>query len=89
MSTTETPAAAPNIDELRLEIDQLDKDLLRLIKRRAEVSKIIGAARMAAGGTRIVHNREIDVLGRYKELGPDGKDLAMILLRLGRGAMGR
>jgi chorismate mutase len=44
---------------------------------------------MAAGGTRIVHNREIDVLGRYKELGPDGKDLAMILLRLGRGAMGR
>jgi chorismate mutase len=89
MNTTETPATAPNIDELRQEIDQLDAELLRLIKRRAEVSQIIGAARMAAGGTRIVHNREIDVLGRYKELGPDGKDLAMILLRLGRGAMGR
>ncbi|HWO64422.1 MAG TPA: chorismate mutase [Umezawaea sp.] len=94
MSTTETPAAeapvaAPDIDELRQEIDVLDKELLRLVKRRAEVSKIIGAARMAAGGTRIVHNREIDVLNRYKELGPDGKDLAMILLRLGRGAMGR
>ena len=94
MSTTETPAAeapvaAPDIDELRQEIDVLDKELLRLVKRRAEVSKIIGAARMAAGGTRIVHNREIDVLNRYRELGPDGKDLAMILLRLGRGAMGR
>ncbi|MFD9734069.1 chorismate mutase [Umezawaea sp. NPDC059074] len=95
MSTTETPAvaapAAPaaDIDELRQEIDLLDKELLRLVKRRAEVSKIIGAARMAAGGTRIVHNREIDVLNRYKELGPDGKDLAMILLKLGRGAMGR
>ena len=94
MSTTETtaaeaPVAAPDIDELRQEIDVLDKELLRLVKRRAEVSKIIGAARMAAGGTRIVHNREIDVLNRYKELGPDGKDLAMILLRLGRGAMGR
>jgi chorismate mutase len=94
MSTTETPAAgtpvdAPDIDELRQEIDVLDKELLRLVKRRAEVSRIIGAARMAAGGTRIVHNREIDVLNRYKELGPDGKDLAMILLRLGRGAMGR
>ncbi|MEO6086710.1 MAG: chorismate mutase [Umezawaea sp.] len=89
MSTTETPAATPDIDELRQEIDHLDKELLRLVKRRAEVSKIIGAARMAAGGTRIVHNREIDVLNRYKELGPDGKDLAMILLKLGRGAMGR
>ncbi|MET1072618.1 MAG: chorismate mutase [Umezawaea sp.] len=89
MSTTESPAAAPDIDALRQEIDHLDKELLRLIKRRAEVSKTIGAARMAAGGTRIVHNREIDVLTRYKELGPDGKDLAMILLRLGRGALGR
>ncbi|HEX6345748.1 chorismate mutase [Umezawaea sp.] len=94
MSTTETPAvetpaSAPDIDELRQEIDRLDKELLRLVKRRAEVSKVIGAARMAAGGTRIVHNREIDVLNRYKELGPDGKDLAMILLKLGRGAMGR
>ncbi len=89
MSTTETPVVAPDIDELRQEIDHLDKELLRLVKRRAEVSKIIGAARMAAGGTRIVHNREIDVLNRYKELGPDGKDLAMILLKLGRGAMGR
>jgi chorismate mutase len=90
MSTTETPApAAADIDELRQEIDHLDKELLRLVKRRAEISKIIGAARMAAGGTRIVHNREIDVLNRYKELGPDGKDLAMILLKLGRGAMGR
>jgi chorismate mutase len=89
MSTTETPAVAPDIDELRQEIDHLDKELLRLVKRRAEISKIIGAARMAAGGTRIVHNREIDVLNRYKELGPDGKDLAMILLKLGRGAMGR
>jgi chorismate mutase len=89
MSTTETPAVAADIDELRQEIDLLDKELLRLVKRRAEISKIIGAARMAAGGTRIVHNREIDVLNRYKELGPDGKDLAMILLKLGRGAMGR
>lgn len=94
MSTTETPAAAapeaaPDIDELRQEIDFLDQELLRLVKRRAEVSRTIGAARMAAGGTRIVHNREIDVLNRYRELGPDGKDLAMILLRLGRGAMGR
>ncbi|GAA3461163.1 chorismate mutase [Saccharothrix longispora] len=78
-----------DIDALRQEIDHLDAELLRLVKRRIEISKVIGAARMAAGGTRIVHNREIDVLNRYRELGPEGRDLAMILLKLGRGPMGR
>ncbi|QFZ23392.1 chorismate mutase [Saccharothrix syringae] len=86
MNSTET---AHDIDALRQEIDHLDAELLRLVKRRVEVSKIIGAARMAAGGTRIVHNREIDVINRYKELGPEGRDLAMILLKLGRGPLGR
>jgi chorismate mutase len=86
MNSTET---APDIDALRQEIDHLDAELLRLVKRRVEISKIIGAARMAAGGTRIVHNREIDVINRYKDLGPDGRDLAMILLKLGRGHLGR
>jgi chorismate mutase len=44
---------------------------------------------MAAGGTKIVHNREIDVLNRYRPLGPEGKDLAMTLLKMGRGPLGR
>jgi chorismate mutase len=86
---TNSTEAVPDIDALRQEIDHLDAELLRLVKRRVEVSKIIGAARMAAGGTRIVHNREIDVINRYKELGPEGHNLAMILLKLGRGALGR
>jgi chorismate mutase len=86
---TNSTEAVPDIDALRQEIDHLDAELLRLVKRRVEVSKIIGAARMAAGGTRIVHNREIDVINRYKDLGPDGRDLAMILLKLGRGHLGR
>ncbi len=86
MNSTE---AAPDIDALREEIDHLDAELLQMVKRRVEISKIIGAARMAAGGTRIVHNREIDVINRYKELGPEGHNLAMILLKLGRGPLGR
>ncbi|WP_309115185.1 chorismate mutase [Saccharothrix sp.] len=90
MNTTDTaPTETQDIDALRQEIDHLDAELLRLVKRRVEVSRTIGAARMAAGGTRIVHNREIDVLNRYKELGPEGRDLAMILLKLGRGPLGR
>ncbi|MGW9308529.1 chorismate mutase [Saccharomonospora azurea] len=83
------PVGAEEIDELRKEIDWLDAEILRLVKRRAEVSKTIGAARMAAGGPRIVYNREMDVLARYRELGPEGRQLAMALLNLGRGRLGR
>jgi chorismate mutase len=83
-----TPAS-DDIASLREEIDWLDKEILRLVKRRVEVSKTIGAARMAAGGTRIVYNREMDVLARYRELGPEGRQLAMALLNLGRGRLGR
>jgi chorismate mutase len=58
------------------------------VQRRAEVSQMIGKARMASGGTRLVHSREMKVIERYSSLGPEGKDLAMILLRLGRGRLG-
>jgi chorismate mutase len=80
---------AEDISALREEIDWLDKEILRLVKRRVEVSKTIGAVRMAAGGTRIVYNREMDVLARYRDLGPEGRQLAMALLNLGRGRLGR
>lgn len=82
-------AAAEAISNFREEIDYLDAEILRLVKRRAEVSQQVGQARMAAGGPRIVYNREMDVLARYRELGPEGRELAMILLRLGRGRLGR
>ena len=85
MIDTEQPT---NIDELRQEIDRLDAEILAAVKRRAEVSQEIGKARMATGGTRLVHSREMQVIERYSELGPDGKDLAMLLLRLGRGRLG-
>ncbi|MEZ0385174.1 MULTISPECIES: chorismate mutase [Mycobacteriaceae] len=78
----------PDIDELRQEIDRLDAEILAAVKRRTEVSQQIGKARMASGGTRLVHSREMQVLERYSELGQDGKDLAMLLLRMGRGRLG-
>jgi chorismate mutase len=76
------------IQELRLEIDRLDAEILRLVQRRSEVSQRIGRARMAAGGPRIVYSREMAVLARFRDLGPDGKALGMLLLRLGRGRLG-
>jgi chorismate mutase len=84
---TDIPSAE-EIGELRLEIDHLDAEILRLIKRRTEVSKRIGVARMAAGGPRIVYSREMRVLERFRELGPEGRELALMLLRLGRGRLG-
>jgi chorismate mutase len=80
--------SVPDIDDLREEIDQLDAAILEAVKRRTEVSRLIGKARMASGGTRLVHSREMKVIERYSELGPEGKDLAMLLLRMGRGRLG-
>ncbi|GAA0525485.1 chorismate mutase [Saccharopolyspora subtropica] len=88
-SDTTAQDTAETIDSYRAEIDHLDAEILRLVKRRAEISRRIGQARMAAGGPRIVYNREMDVLARYRELGPEGRELAMIMLRLGRGRLGR
>ncbi len=77
-----------DIDELRQEIDRLDAAILAAVQRRTAVSQAIGKARMASGGTRLVHSREMKVIERYSELGPEGKDLAILLLRLGRGRLG-
>ena len=78
-----------DIGTLRQEIDHLDGEILRLIKRRTEVSQRIGAIRRAEGGPRIVLSREQAVLARFRELGPEGRELGMMLLRLGRGRLGR
>ncbi|MCV7076671.1 chorismate mutase [Mycobacterium szulgai] len=86
LETIDTPQL--DIDELREEIDRLDAEILAAVKRRVEVSQAIGKVRMASGGTRLVHSREMKVIERYSELGPDGKDLAILLLRLGRGRLG-
>ncbi|WP_073869954.1 chorismate mutase [Mycobacterium paraffinicum] len=92
VETVEPPQTADaeqlSIDDLRHEIDRLDGEILAAVKRRTEVSQAIGKVRMASGGTRLVHSREMKVIERYSELGPDGKDLAILLLRLGRGRLG-
>jgi chorismate mutase len=85
----EVPADQAGIDELRLEIDAIDAELVRLIQRRTAVSQAIGAARKTLGGPRIVYSREMAVLDRFRALGPAGTDLGMMLLSLGRGQLGR
>jgi chorismate mutase len=88
----ETPLPETPLPEdvagLRTEIDRLDEEILRLVKRRVAASKAVGRIRMSEGGTRIVVNREMAILDRYRELGPQGRQLAMALLELGRGRLG-
>lgn len=82
-------ALSDDIEVLRTEIDRLDAIILAAVRRRSAVSKKVGAARMASGGPRLVHSREVKVLDRFAELGQEGHTLAMLLLRLGRGPLGR
>src|SRR5699024_11766416 len=81
--------AGRSIADMRVEIDTIDAELVRLIKRRTELSHAIGVARASEGGTRIVYSREMKVLERFAELGSAGTDLGMLLLSLGRGQLGR
>ncbi|MDQ6658707.1 MAG: chorismate mutase [Actinomycetota bacterium] len=85
----EVPVDQAGIDDLRVEIDAIDAELVRLIQRRTAISNAIGTARTAIGGPRIVYSREMAVLERFRDLGPAGTDLGMLLLSLGRGRMGK
>ncbi|HWH28221.1 MAG TPA: chorismate mutase [Mycobacteriales bacterium] len=77
---------AADVTALRARIDVLDAELLRLVHERSAVSARIGRARRAAGGPRIVHARENEVVGRWRTaLGRPGAAIALALLELGRG----
>ncbi len=83
------PETEEDINVLRQEIDQIDAELVRLIKQRTAISHAIGAARMKLGGPRVVHSREMKILDRFRDLGQPGVDLALMLLDLGRGKLGK
>jgi chorismate mutase len=78
-------APVPDLQQLSIEIDELDAEILAAVRRRAEMSRLMNRARIASGGTCLVHRRDIAVVERYSSLGRDGANLATLLLRLGRG----
>lgn len=76
------------ITKLRDRIDEIDVTLIALWRERAELSRQVGAARVAAGGTRLALGREREILDRFHStLGHDGTQLALLLLRAGRGRL--
>jgi chorismate mutase len=86
--TAPTENATTDIDALRARIDAVDSALIELWRERAELSRQIGAARVASGGTRLALAREQQIMDKFrKALGEDGAPLAMLLLRAGRGPL--
>lgn len=97
MSTTVTAQEPVNADpeqatraigEMRERIDEIDATIIRLWQERASLSREIGVTRVASGGTRLVLSREREILDRFRhELGADGTQLALLILRAGRGPL--
>jgi chorismate mutase len=88
--STASPATLPSttcgIAAGRLRIDALDEEIIALVRRRLEVSGGIQAQRVASGGRRIEHSREVEIVNRYAAaFGRPGADLALALLTLARG----
>ncbi|MBA3489290.1 MAG: chorismate mutase [Longispora sp.] len=87
MVTTST-GPDEHIADLRDHINDIDTQLVDLWRQRAALSKEIGTTRVAAGGTRLVLSREREILQHFStELGEDGTQLALLLLRAGRGKL--
>ncbi|MFV2087157.1 chorismate mutase [Micromonospora sp. LOL_021] len=85
---TDAPEAADRILAIRNRINEIDDALIALWKERAELSRQVGAVRIASGGTRLVLSREREIVDRYRsELGADGIQLALLVLRAGRGPL--
>jgi chorismate mutase len=87
-SGTPETGASDRIGELRTRIDEIDNALIELWKERARISGEVGRVRIASGGTRLVLAREREIVDRFREaLGADGVQLALLILRAGRGPL--
>jgi chorismate mutase len=82
------PLAADEIRAMRERIDEIDQAIIDLWLERANLSQQVGRTRMASGGTRLVLSREREIVDRFREaLGPDGSQVALMILRAGRGPL--
>jgi chorismate mutase len=88
MTAAEQDLATARITALRERLDEIDTKLIELWQERAQISQEVGRTRVASGGTRLVLNRENEILDRYRAaLGADGVQLALLILRAGRGPL--
>ncbi|MCF3120163.1 chorismate mutase [Streptomyces arenae] len=75
-----------HISQARKRLDELDRQIVRMLKERVSFSALVQSARISDGGCRTDNQRENVVVRRYHQsLGPAGRDIALSLLRLCRG----
>ena len=87
---TGTPEATASAEILaiRERINEIDDAIVALWQERADLSRQVGATRLASGGTRLVLSREREIMEKFRDaLGPDGSQLALLRLRAGRGPL--
>jgi chorismate mutase len=85
---TQEAEAAEKIRAMRERINEIDSALIALWQERATLSQQVGATRVASGGTRLVLSREREILDKFRAaLGADGTQLALLILRAGRGPL--
>lgn len=75
-----------SLDLLQVQLERLEYQLVDLMRRRTLLARQLGETRRRLGGTGTVHDAELAVVRRFLCLGSSGRDMAMILLRLGRPA---
>jgi chorismate mutase len=83
-ATAQTPEAI--IEDLRARLDGVDAELIDMVCQRIELSRRIQEVRLAHGGRRTEHSRELKIVRRYVDgLGDPGSTLALTLLEMCRG----
>lgn len=87
MTTTDTAPTVASVADGRTRIDDIDAQIRALVAQRRAVSHEVQALRRIAGGPRIEHSRENDILSRYGDaLGRPGVAMAMSILEICRGS---
>jgi chorismate mutase len=87
--TTGAADAADTVVDIadgRARLDAIDEEIRELVRARRRISSQVQQLRRAAGGPRIEHARENEILTRYGDaLGRPGVTLALAVLELCRG----
>ena len=75
-----------SVVEGRARLDAIDAELRDLVRARREISQQVQRLRRDAGGPRIEHSRENQIVNSYgDELGRAGVGLALAVLEICRG----
>ena len=88
MTTNTSVPAVASVDDGRVLLDDIDSRLMQLLSERRAVSKQVQQLRVEAGGSRVEHSRENQVIRRWADsLGDGGAELALAVLAHCRGRL--